>query len=354
MTTYNRTTLCAAMLIHVQLAQHGVQDISRCLSEYSWTAAARLRRQIGQARRRNWHRAAARLVGDLRTTLYRCQRELETALHTIESSTSVQHTASVAEVYQDIAALQEEFEEVEIDVAEHEVCVTTDAIVLEGIDLGRFQIRLNWDRLATPHPYRVVALEPNPAATNEEVTHPHVQDETLCEGDGRAAIHASLVQGRLYDFFLLVAQVLHTYARGSAYVEADAWDGITCDDCGTHMREDDRYTCSCCGSSLCEECSHYCTGCEEPHCSGCLATCPECERDFCRGCLTTCAHCRRKICDSCREDDLCPTCQAQRFEEEQDDESDQATDEDGSPQSPAGDAGAATEPDRLGEAPVPA
>ena len=355
MTTSDRTILRAAVLIREQLAGRNLRDLSRCMPEYSWAAAVRLRRQIVQAQERGWHRAAGRLMEDLRSTIRRCQTDLEIALHTIESGVPASCTTSATEIFKDITALHEEFEEVEIGMAEHELCVTTDAIVLEGIDLGRFQIRLDWYRLGSSSAYRVVALDPNPAATNESVTHPHVQDETLCEGDGRAAIHAALAQGRFYDLFLLVSQLLHTYGVGSAYVELSAWDGISCDDCGTNMREEDRYGCSRCGSSLCAECSYCCAGCEESHCRECLTTCPECEQEFCRGCLITCPRCRRRICHSCQEGDLCTTCHQKQSEEERDDvEVDQGTVADDSTATGTEAVDAAAEPDRLGEALVPA
>ena len=101
---------------------------------------------------------------------------------------------------------------------------------------GPFEIRLDWRQLGSATPYRVVALDPHPAAKDTDVTHPHVQEEQLCEGEGRSAVRAALAEGRLYDFFLLVSQLLHTYGRGSAYVELDNWDGIPCDDCNAPVR----------------------------------------------------------------------------------------------------------------------
>ena len=103
----------------------------------------------------------------------------------------------------------------EIDFEEHEIAVTTEPITLEGIFLGPFEIRLDWERLGNSLPYRIKALDPHPAAANEDVTHPHVQNEQLCEGDGRVGHPQRLREGRLGDFFLLVAQVLRTYGKGS-------------------------------------------------------------------------------------------------------------------------------------------
>jgi hypothetical protein len=120
--------------------------------------------------------------------------------------------------------LYDEFENVEIDLKKHEISVTTEPITLEGIFLGPFQIQLVWEKLGNSSPYSIKALDPHPAEANEDVTHPHVQDESLCEGEGRMAIQNSLREGRLGDFFLLVAQVLRTYGKGSAYIELNDWD----------------------------------------------------------------------------------------------------------------------------------
>ena len=124
--------------------------------------------------------------------------------------------ASVSAIYLDLRALESEFEEVEIDLKTHELVVTTDAIELDGVLLGEFQIRLTWTDIGdSSPPYRVVALDPHPSARRDDVTHPHVQDEQLCEGEGRTAIAAALADSRFHDFFLLVNRLLHTYGRGT-------------------------------------------------------------------------------------------------------------------------------------------
>src|SRR5690606_3706651 len=97
------------------------------------------------------------------------------------------------------------------------VTVVTDDIQLEGIPLGPFKIKLDWSRLGDSQPYEVIAVEANPASSSDDVTHPHVQDNRLCEGDGRQALQKALAQGRLFDFFVLVRQILTTYNPSSAY-----------------------------------------------------------------------------------------------------------------------------------------
>jgi hypothetical protein len=315
MTRTNKTAVQAAVLIHEHLMASQPQDRPISLPDYSWGRLLQLRRQIGLAHAHGWQRAATRLTGDMAETLESCCRQLEIVRHPLQSSLAERHVSSPTAIYQDILALYEEFEEVKIDLKEDELSVTTDAIELEDIYLGAFEIRLDWQRLGgIAQPYRVVAIDPHPAARHEDVTHPHVQDEQLCEGEGRAAIAAALAECRLHDFFLLVSHVLHTYGRGSAYVELSDWFGATCTDCGATMSPDDSYCCERCGSELCDDCRQLCAGCEESHCSECLSQCPGCERDFCRSCMAMCPACKRSFCSGCLDKcaacgrDFCPSC----------------------------------------------
>jgi hypothetical protein len=62
-----------------------------------------------------------------------------------------------------------------------------------------------------------------PSSCRAEVTHPHVLDDHLCEGEGRQAIHAALTAGRLVDFFHLVKGILETYNEDSPYEALSDW-----------------------------------------------------------------------------------------------------------------------------------
>ena len=130
-------------------------------------------------------------------------------------------------------------------------------------------------------PYRVIALDPNPAAKCESITHPHVRDEHLCAGNGYDAIRSALEQGRLYDFFMLVNRVLHTYARGEAYSELNDWQGIRCADCDATTSEESRRACPECEAWICEDCGHACQSCDQDCCGQCAAQCPRCRQWHC-------------------------------------------------------------------------
>ncbi|MEQ8617693.1 MAG: hypothetical protein RIB44_14060, partial [Lacipirellulaceae bacterium] len=197
-------------------------------------------------------------------------------------------------VLDELVGLTEEFEAVAIDHRQQTISVRTVPIELEGVGLGTFEIALDWERLFHDGAsYSVVACQPNPAATDSEVTHPHVSSEKLCEGEGQGVIRTALSQGRLFDFFLLVQQVLLSYNPDSAYVTLDEWEGVRCFDCAGIAAPDDRCDCSACETALCYDCARCCCDCEELQCYECMDSCWACETNCCRHCLRSCEDCEQ-------------------------------------------------------------
>jgi hypothetical protein len=272
------------------------------------------------------------------------QSEL-TALHAqLTSVIGTDSVASAHDVYRDLAALEEEFECLDFDCRHGWLSVTTEPLELQGIYLGPFEVRLELSRIpnAERPPYRIIAKDPHPAESRDNVTHPHVMDEILCEGDGRQAIRQALAQGRLLDFFMLVAGVLRNYNPESPFVELALWYGQTCSDCGAVICDDESYVCERCGECVCEGCEVACCGCDVSCCSGCISACAACDENYCRRCLRPCSQCGANVCAGCLHDnERCPDC----HEEEQSNANDD--------RAPAP-SGAAIQPDGLGQAPVPA
>ncbi len=225
----------------------------------------------------------------------------------------------------ELDALEGEFGDIEFDASKNTISVVTEPITLEDIYLGPFKIQLELnklDHLYYNSPYHVIALEPNPPATDDAVTHPHVSSEKLCEGDGSAAIRAALEEGRMCDFFTIVRSILNTYSPDSPYVSLDNWDGAACHDCGCTMSSEDSYFCDHCEHDYCSDCSTYCRHCEETVCLGCSGQCSYCEEMLCRDCVSGCEKCGELFCPSCLKDDLCPNC---REEQENEDEREETT-----------------------------
>ena len=227
-----------------------------------------------------------------------------------------------SDVYKELLQIVEDLGEFQFDPKENTLSVTTEPITLEDIDLGPFEIKLFIDQISGLYnaaPYKVIALEPNPAGIHEEVTHPHVSSNMLCEGNGSILIRKAMENGRFYDFFTIIVNILNTYNPGSPYVSLHEWQGQGCYDCGRTVTDDETYICELCEERFCGYCSTCCQKCDETICLGCSYHCPSCEESVCNNCTAKCKECEETYCKDClTEEGLCPDCEEQRKETEDD------------------------------------
>jgi hypothetical protein len=226
----------------------------------------------------------------------------------------------LSDLVAELKQLMQEFEVVEFSVPDGTISVETDPVTLEDIYLGPFKVKLNLQKLSELYKrsaYDVIALDPHPAATSEEVTHPHVSNESLCEGDGSATIRSALEDGRLCDFFTLVKSILNTYSADSPYVSLSEWEGLACYSCGYICGGDNCYLCNFCEHDYCEECTTCCHECDETVCTGCVTRCSICDESICPNCVYTCSQCGSYCCRSCMEEDICKDCIESEVENEQ-------------------------------------
>ena len=283
----------------------------------SWEICCDQVRRVNDVQARGWSTAAEYVRRGLFRSLETVTYALRDALRNCSDAATDAARPTLRLVVEDLAALEGEFDEVGFDLQKRQVWVVTDAIELDQVDLGRFKIKLNWSQLDDTRPYSVKALDPNTAAGDSSVTHPHVRDGALCEGDGKAAIRAALEEGRLFDFFLLVRQILETYNSGSAYVRLENWSGVTCADCGCSSDQDDSSLCERCESDLCSDCVSSCSDCGRSSCSECRNVCHGCDADYCRRCLNDCDGCLDSFCSECLTDGKCASCREPPEEEDE-------------------------------------
>lgn len=309
-----------------------------------WRECQTILRRRSLAQEKGWTAAAEQM----RIRLDRATEELREALagfHKVLHASPATPFASVPEILADLIAIDEEFAEFAWSGKDRTLTATTLPITLEGVRLGRFAIELRWENLRPPRRgcYRVMARDPHPSGLDEDVMHPHVQGEWLCEGDAQPAIQQALSQGRLLDFFVIVRSVLETYNDSSPYVSLADWDDVRCGDCDASVAADDVSDCCGCNVRLCEECRSSCSACSDGYCSGCLCRCAVCDDDYCSSCLESCVACNARTCSSCLHSDLrCETCH------------DKAQEDDDRENSEANEANPAVQPHRLGQAAVPA
>ena len=266
-------------------------------------------RKMGASLANGWFSAAERCCKGVSTQL----NNIPHSVSRIRQLTNApqKELPKLSSLVDELNQVQQEFCGLELDNAESTISVITESITLDDIYLGSFKIQLelkNFSELYTASPYCVIALEPNPAATDEEVTHPHVSGNKLCEGDGCVTIRTALEQGRLCDFYTMVRSILTTYNPDSPYVALIDWSGEPCYDCGYVMNRDDIYFCSFCQRDYCSECSTYCRCCDDGCCVGCAEQCSYCEDYVCNNCMQECAECNSLYCSSCLEENVCPNC----------------------------------------------
>jgi hypothetical protein len=265
----------------------------------AWDRCVELLRQSHRAESRGWHLAAQELQRELSYSVDSLKSEVNNLAGQLPRNATNNYVATVSNIYADLLALADNFHELDYDIRNRWIRVTTEPITLEDIYLGPFDIRLDLRRITADYPYRVIAQDPHPCESRENVTHPHVMDEHLCEGDSRRAIRQALKQGRLLDFFTLVANGLRSYNSDSPFVALEIWYGATCADCGVVMDEDDFYTCQKCNATICNGCECCCASCDESCCSDCTSACELCDENCCRNCLKSCCDCRRPVCANC-------------------------------------------------------
>jgi hypothetical protein len=247
---------------------------------------------------------------------------------------------SLADVLAELEAAEKEFGiTVECNQCGRvKVEMVTDPITLsdegEELSLGTFEISLNLspdNRMQ----YTVVALDPNPAGDNEDVTHPHVKDNDLCEGDAHTAIQAALENGRILDFFTLVSAVLNTYNPDSPFVKIEDWHGGNrCENCDDRVSEDEGSNCADCENFLCAGCTEVCESCDRVKCrrcfdggecsecgnyicSSCLEQCDNCTNVCCSSCTRACEGCEKRLCSKCLKGDLCEECNDKQRDEDE-------------------------------------
>ena len=305
---YSRQLARLACRIHSDCSANDIPVGDEALPVELWNRCRRELSLLRRAEQLRWSGAANRIRTRFDTTLSQLTDELQRVLRRARAH-CVHCPASPREMYDDLVGLHDEFQRVDWNTRQFTLSVETAPIRLEGRYLGPFQIELQWRNHRQSSAYRVISLDPHPAAQDESTTHPHVQGEQLCEGEGSRPIAACLAAGRWFDFFLLVRSVLTTYNAESPFISLDRWDGTLCYDCDCGLSEEDAYRCCRCERYLCGECRRCCSACEESVCAGCARVCEVCEDDLCVSCAADCRRCERTCCASCLpENQNCDIC----------------------------------------------
>jgi hypothetical protein len=250
---------------------------------------------------------------------------------------------SVREIFYEIKAIDKFFGGAKY--RNNVLSVETKAVNLwsecgEEIYLGPFQINIDLSRdlsCGLDTFVWITAIDPHPAAENDYVTHPHVNDGVLCFGEGNDIALGAMYQGRLESVFTTINTILHNYNEESPHVALERWFGEEnederyCQHCGDWYHYVDMAECSKCGEYVCCHCWIRCISCEDiyhpdclPSCNGgcdsrvcesCEKSCCNCGGTYCESCIKECDICKDEYCESCISecsecgDDICTNCQ---------------------------------------------
>ncbi|TWU33421.1 hypothetical protein Q31b_57380 [Novipirellula aureliae] len=299
----------AAMAVHRRLHRTPKPAEPAAIDSTLLSRIERLRRLYRIADQRGWP-SARRTIQQRLAQAYRALAfQAESFAIDLDTTSTCGPISSIHDIIADLNAMAVEYDTLRIERKTKTISVETQAIELEDTYLGAFEIRLELKRLTESCPYRIIARDPNPAQMCDGNTHPHVMDERLCEGEGQAAIKMALAQGRLYDFFAIVCQILQTYNADSAYISLDAWDGVECSECGDVISGDSRRQCDRCECELCNDCASSCSQCSETLCDDCSKSCSSCDETLCAYCLGECSACGDSFCENClNSENLCDDC----------------------------------------------
>ncbi len=240
MSSLQRSTLRAALSIHQALTRPAPTPRLPELPDMLWDRSHRSLQAWQRATSRRWTQAARVVRQRLDDDLQQLIQELEQCRYAIHREAQSPTNVSLSDLIDDLRSLEDEFDQVTINLRERKLSVTTEPIDLEGLELGPFSIALHWNRLSEHGPYRIVAEDPHPAHSNDEVTHPHVHDERLCEG--RSSGHSpSLCRRDASSTSSSRSAGAPTYNPSSPYVAIENWQGVPCHDCGSLTGEEVRH-----------------------------------------------------------------------------------------------------------------
>ena len=130
MTQLNKRLFRLAIAIHSALEQKTSHSPLLALPDYEWARCRRLAQHIHYAERRGWQAAAASTREMLGVFLDRVCRDL--ADQQVRLNASPKRAVRLRDIYDDLVALQQEFENVEWDQRDGILSVTTVPITLEG------------------------------------------------------------------------------------------------------------------------------------------------------------------------------------------------------------------------------
>lgn len=133
------------------------------------------------------------------------------------------NTAWLMSIYKDLLNLPKNFNNCFYNRKDKTISATTEEIWLQGINFGPFRIDWHLNHFFSDRFYNVVALKPNIPLNSVQVTHPHVSNHRVCEGDSKLRLNKCWSNGWLCEAFNIIRQILLNYNSNSPYQTIERW-----------------------------------------------------------------------------------------------------------------------------------
>jgi hypothetical protein len=140
-----RRQVRAAVQIHSHLAGTGRFGPIPILYNHESENLAKIARRFELVRDKGWQTAADSLLLDLDLSAANLGRRLDRFRTELPKTPSPMQVSGPRDIAADLAALEEEFVEVEVNLQDKKICVLTSPIELEDTYLGPFRIVLHWE-----------------------------------------------------------------------------------------------------------------------------------------------------------------------------------------------------------------
>ena len=148
--SFDRLLWRAADQIHDRLNPGNLPLTDLLVPETSWSHWQVCLHRISRARNRRWTGAVETVRQQALETLTELRARLEDCRNALTLHSDKVGVSSVGDIYRDLVALRDEFPQVAVEFSNGSVSVTTEPVVLEGMDLGPFEIKLSWTEACAP------------------------------------------------------------------------------------------------------------------------------------------------------------------------------------------------------------
>jgi len=183
-------------------------------------------------------------------------------------------------ILEELRGLNQEFDDLQVSIDRIQV-TTKSPVIFDSINFGKFRLSINFDYIdviaEAITPIYPVFQHPSLYSCSCDgynlFPHPHIEDDSICLGNGENACDKALYDVRILDAFMIIQSVLNTYSPGTSYCFLEDYNTVICRTCWPdRVSFDNAFRCLGCHEIVCgKHIAHICnaTNCHKVLCESC-------------------------------------------------------------------------------------